>query len=804
LLLYLINLKSAVSDNVDSLDRTLSLYGQASTPIYRRLGDLLVNQIPGSDAGSKTWYTPDHTLATRNGVPIPHGDDNAVWEGIGTGWFYSVLGGGYARRPYQENGIQLSQLKLSDDYFKQNRSPVTEDNTYTNRLDTRIDTRMRGDYAVPTLFNGNFDAVAFSAGANQAIPGWGNTSQNNLVNINTLPSLNAHLTKLGSNRAIPNYAVELTSGESVTHNPFVVPDWGALRFDLHTDDVSSISLDTLTVTLQTMDGKSITQPIYLREAIGTASEYANDRWRIGYGETGFETFTIDVPDEFRGKVATVSFELSGGNPVYLDNVFFKSQHLLLGNPTEARTPDGPISNLYYNNYLLEKPQYAVSYSGDSHIPNWSVWQVNKTWVGSERPRDYFFRDPQLESLGLVSAKDEDYERPLSNIIPGPTQPDGQPYKLAPGHLAPNADRGRNLKDSISTFLTSNIVPQHGTHNNSIWRSLELFTRNLATQQSREIYVYAGGVGEKNPYTDKANITVTNDSLYGNYNLQVPSHLWKTFLILETPSLSVQDITAANATAFAVWTENTLPEPGQSPYTRWNEGGMEIITVGELERRLNGDANNQARGVKYNFFSNLSSSVQQMLKITPVIVPPGTSPHTAFLMAESSQLTDLDIISSDTTVWHNSVVEDRIFKPGNFTGVSPNQVRLSEVSVAHASPSEISPSQTGIGQVGTVQNSVSQISFGEVSILQVSPVQGGLPEIGIPKVSPTKVDFLQKHLSNNSSAQIHIAQGSSAQFVRTFDIDSTEISFPSSITLQQLFSSHNRPRLDILPPGANPI
>lgn len=56
-------------------------------------------------------------------------------EGVGTGWFYSVLGGGKDKHP-----------KLLVD-----RVPVSFDNT--------LESRMRGDYAVSTLFNGNFDAV---------------------------------------------------------------------------------------------------------------------------------------------------------------------------------------------------------------------------------------------------------------------------------------------------------------------------------------------------------------------------------------------------------------------------------------------------------------------------------------------------------------------------------------------------------------------------------------------------------------------------------------------------------------------
>jgi hypothetical protein len=164
---------------------------------------------------------------------VEHGSPYTTWEGIGTGWFHSVLGGGGA--------LGLRPVGLHTP-----RTDVSQDNPSLGNplLPNPVTDRMRGDFAVPTLFNGNFDAVAFNAGRAQTIPGWSlyndsvDALQNQLVDINTIPSLNGHLTKLGSNRVIPNYAVELASGESITHNPFVVPDWGVLRFDLHAPSLS--------------------------------------------------------------------------------------------------------------------------------------------------------------------------------------------------------------------------------------------------------------------------------------------------------------------------------------------------------------------------------------------------------------------------------------------------------------------------------------------------------------------------------------------------------------------------------------
>jgi large repetitive protein len=210
-------------------------------------------------------------------------------------------------------------------------------------------------------------------------------------------------------------ALKLGGGlNEISHDPFVVSDWGALRFDMHTGTVPENHASTLKVRIEEVGNSNNNkeQTIKLEKAKGTATAYSDDRWRIGYGETGFETFTIDVPDALRGKVATLRFELSGGE-VYIDNVFFKSQHLLLGNPTEARKPDSV--GAFADNYLLEKSQYAVSYSEDGNTPNWSSWVLNSSWFKTNsRDGSKFYPDPQVPSppfypvrhqMGTISSED---------------------------------------------------------------------------------------------------------------------------------------------------------------------------------------------------------------------------------------------------------------------------------------------------------------------------------------------------------------------------------------------------------------
>jgi endonuclease G, mitochondrial len=64
-----------------------------------------------------------------------------------------------------------------------------------------------------------------------------------------------------------------------------------------------------------------------------------------------------------------------------------SNHLLLGHPSNAFNDP--------NNYLLQKPQYTLSYSRDRGTPNWVSWHVSKDWLGSAPRQDDFRTDNTL-------------------------------------------------------------------------------------------------------------------------------------------------------------------------------------------------------------------------------------------------------------------------------------------------------------------------------------------------------------------------------------------------------------------------
>ncbi len=505
--------------------------------------------------------------------------DNGNGEGVGEGWFYSVLGGGKEQRQYSPTG----------------RVPVSFDNT--------LSAGMRGDYAVPTLFNGNFDqfipnkSVAEDFGRNaisQVLPGWsfhnnspqvtqGSTSNlltvENLVDWRQVGSLQKHREKLGYDGSRPNYALELGSDESITHNRFVVPDWGVLRFDLHVPNPGNGKLKVFikeanadgwtelnSVDLSLADDPHTLNPNdnnqYVRKnAIGyydfKDGQYSDPySYKLSYAREGFETFHLDVPNHLRGKPALLKFELEGNSLVYLDDVFFKSAHLKLDNPDNAR----PDASKNTNNYLIERPQYSLSYNNETKGANWVSWQLNKAWLGDVRRQRITGEPnnpdhPYVEQVPIVSygnsygrnyppgfddggldsnfPQSPDQVRPVDatfspydinngNVVVYPWVPDGllpanwvrtqggdyrnntlyvpggfvqfADRRYEKGHLAPIEDRTRTFKDALSTYMTSNLLPFQHYVNKTPWKNFEEESNKFVQGNNAELYIIAGATG----------------------------------------------------------------------------------------------------------------------------------------------------------------------------------------------------------------------------------------------------------------------------------------------------------------------
>ncbi|MEP0919369.1 DNA/RNA non-specific endonuclease [Leptolyngbya sp. DQ-M1] len=183
-------------------------------------------------------------------------------------------------------------------------------------------------------------------------------------------------------------------------------------------------------------------------------------------------------------------------------------HLAMGIPSKA-TPD--IANA--NDYLIadNTRSYALSYNNSKHIPNWTSWQLNKSWLGTV-PRSNDFRPDPILPKGWYQVKSSDYN--------------GSGYDR--GHLTPSADRTRNLQTNSATFFMTNILPQTPDNNRDVWEGLESESRRLVNT-GKELYIIAGGLGEK--------------GTIGAEKISIPASTWKVIIVMDQPSSKAADVTA---------------------------------------------------------------------------------------------------------------------------------------------------------------------------------------------------------------------------------------------------------------------
>ncbi len=180
-------------------------------------------------------------------------------------------------------------------------------------------------------------------------------------------------------------------------------------------------------------------------------------------------------------------------------------HLKLGNPSQA-TADPQNSS----NFLMEKPEFVLSYNSKTGTANWVSWQLNQSWLGTVKRQNNFRPDENLPQ-GWYQLQPNDYR--------------GTGYDR--GHLVPSGDRTNTPDHNSTTFLLTNIIPQAPELNRGIWSDLEQYCRDLA-QDGKELYIIAGVSGKLGTIA-KGNITV-------------PEWNWKVIVILDQANQKITENT----------------------------------------------------------------------------------------------------------------------------------------------------------------------------------------------------------------------------------------------------------------------
>ncbi|MDH4187788.1 MAG: hypothetical protein OEV08_12410, partial [Nitrospira sp.] len=201
-----------------TFERTIA----GNEPIFRSLTDVPkfnpASGEPIGGGGSLPWYVPLADYANYYGQPsLTVGVVNASWEGLGLGWWYSELGGGKSSRP-----LTGTRELLRTDNTAIGETPITPELTVWSGS------------AIPTLFNGDFEAGNMQRGSLNLIkkeyrgtstPGWAFHQNPTIGENNGFVTRDAKIESYTLSNGSVGHAAELNS-EGVTqlvHNRFYIP-----------------------------------------------------------------------------------------------------------------------------------------------------------------------------------------------------------------------------------------------------------------------------------------------------------------------------------------------------------------------------------------------------------------------------------------------------------------------------------------------------------------------------------------------------------------------------------------------------
>lgn len=243
-----------------------------------------------------------------------------------------------------------------------------------------------------------------------------------------------------------------------------------------------------------------------------------------------------------------------------------NRNVRYGTPGEAA--DDPAKK---EAFLIERPQYVLSYNDKTKTANWACWQLVAKDVG-RTARGQFHPDKALPKefapVGFATYTGSGFDR---------------------GHLVPAKDRSASDADNDAVFLMTNIIPQSPKCNQGAWERFERYCRELA-DRGKELYIAAGPHGVGGVAGDGTKkLTVGKNAPF----VTVPASVWKVVLVLDRGTNPTK-----TSRAIAVWMPNddTVSAEDWASYR---------VSVAEVEKKT-----------KLKFFPLVPDEVAAALKEKP--------------------------------------------------------------------------------------------------------------------------------------------------------------------------------------------
>lgn len=224
--------------------------------------------------------------------------------------------------------------------------------------------------------------------------------------------------------------------------------------------------------------------------------------------------------------------------------------------------------------------------------------------------------------------------------------------------------------------------------------------------------------------------------------------------------------------------------------------FDVIPVRELETRL--QQYEEVSGLHYDFLSNVAPSIQDIIENKSqqeILNWTNTNdPTTSFLADTTTEVSSLNIISTNTTVGRNSFIKDTVstitqteFSSARKIGIgevapieasfnkigvlknSPSKIDIVKTNLSERSPSKISPRHITIFKITFIYTGADKFSTAQVTFVKPTGIEVGVGEVGL--------------MVNNSFVD-------SIPPVSTSAIPASLISFSPSVLSNQFFSIHD--------------
>ncbi|MBY0459137.1 MAG: DNA/RNA non-specific endonuclease [Gemmataceae bacterium] len=220
-----------------------------------------------------------------------------------------------------------------------------------------------------------------------------------------------------------------------------------------------------------------------------------------------------------------------------------NRNVRFGLPAEAK--HDPASR---DAFLIDRPQYVLSYNDSRKIPNWVCWHLSAADIG-KADRSAFADDPGLP---------DGFRHVTTGMYTG--------SGFDRGHMCPSKDRSDSKENNEPLFYMTNIVPQAPKCNQGAWARFEDHCRKLV-RDGNELYIACGPHGAGGTGTEGE-----KEAIGRAVKVTVPAAVWKVVLVL--PGADAKP--TRDSKTLAVWMPND-----QTVGKDWE---AYAVTVGEVEKK----------------------------------------------------------------------------------------------------------------------------------------------------------------------------------------------------------------------------